>query len=305
MISVVIPLYNKEKQIGNTLNSVFNQTFQDFEIVIVNDGSTDNSVDAVKQINDNRIRLINQVNQGVSVARNRGIEEARFDYVAFLDADDEWNPAYLETQVKLIKNYPECQVFACAYNFRKGENLLPFILNKMPFGEEEDILSNYFDVASCSHPPIWTSAVIVEKKALLSIGNFPQGIVSGEDLLTWARLAVRYRIAYNKQSLATFVLEDTHFSASQPRRVPAEIDFVGNNLKELYKEFPSNGLKKYIALWHKMRASIYIRLNKRAKAFVETQKALYYNPFNVKMYIYLLLVFAPAAVQRKILKFDK
>ena len=304
MISIVIPLYNKEKQIGNTLNSVFNQTFQDFEIVIINDGSTDNSVDVVEQINDTRIRLINQENQGVSAARNCGIEEAVFNYIAFLDADDEWNPQYLETQVKLIENYPECQVFACAYDFKKGEKSLPLILNKMPF-EKDGILSNYFDVASCSHPPICSINIVVEKQAIVSIGGFPQGIVSGEDLLTWARLAVRYKIAYNRQPLATFVLEETHFSSSQPRRVPAEIDFVGNNLKELYKEFSYSGLKKYVALWHKMRASIYIRLNKRKKALFETQKALYYNPFNVKLYIYLLLAFAPAVVQRKILKFDK
>ena len=94
MISVVIPLYNKEEQIADTLQSIFAQTFQDFEIVIVDDGSTDNSVEEVEKFDDSRIRLIHQTNAGVSAARNRGIEEARGELIAFLDADDEWKPEY-------------------------------------------------------------------------------------------------------------------------------------------------------------------------------------------------------------------
>ena len=92
MISVVIPLYNKEKQIANTLRSVFAQTYTDYEIIVVNDGSTDNSVAVVESLNDPRIRLIHQKNAGVSAARNRGIEEARGEYIALLDGDDEWKP---------------------------------------------------------------------------------------------------------------------------------------------------------------------------------------------------------------------
>ena len=89
IISVVIPLYNKKKQIAYTLQSVFTQTFQDFEIVVVDDGSTDNSVEEVEKFDDSRIRLIHQTNAGVSAARNRGIGEARGELIAFLDADDE------------------------------------------------------------------------------------------------------------------------------------------------------------------------------------------------------------------------
>ena len=92
MISIVIPLYNKEQQIGKTLESVFAQSFQDYEVVIVNDGSTDKSVEIVEGMADKRIRLINQKNSGVSAARNKGIQESRGEYIAFLDADDEWKP---------------------------------------------------------------------------------------------------------------------------------------------------------------------------------------------------------------------
>src|SRR5690554_7052561 len=96
MFSVVIPLYNKELSINNTIQSVLNQTFQDYEIVVVNDGSTDKSLEVVKQINDFRIRIINKLNGGVSSARNRGIEESKFDWIAFLDGDDLWMENHLE-----------------------------------------------------------------------------------------------------------------------------------------------------------------------------------------------------------------
>src|SRR5690554_2358538 len=106
MFSVVIPLYNKEKYISLTLKSVLNQSFKDFEILIVNDGSTDRSVEVVKKFDDSRIRLVDQPNAGVSAARNKGIKEAKFDWVAFLDADDRWDVEFLSEIANAIKKYP-------------------------------------------------------------------------------------------------------------------------------------------------------------------------------------------------------
>lgn len=116
MISIVIPLYNKAHTIVHTLNAVFKQEYQDFEVIIVNDGSTDNGVDVIRQnFVDKRIRIFYQENQGVSVARNRGIEEARNEYVALLDGDDEWHPDYLQIMTGHIKNNPQCGLFLCAF----------------------------------------------------------------------------------------------------------------------------------------------------------------------------------------------
>lgn len=293
MISVVIPLYNKERSIISTLQTILKQTFQDFEIIIVNDGSTDHSVQEVKKITDHRIRLIHQVNAGVSTARNRGIETAKGEYIAFLDADDEWKPDYLETQYQLAKKYPECNVFACNYEFKDAQgNVSPTIIRKLPFKEKDGILFNYFEVASCSHPPLWTSAVMVKKKAIQSIGGFPVGIKSGEDLLTWARLAVNGQIAYNKKSSAIFNIEGYSIS-EKPKRIPAENDVVGQELEALLKKYPSKGLRLYNALWHKMRSSIYLRLKMRKKSIREAFISIRYNPFNYKLYIYILLNLFP------------
>ena len=109
MISVVIPLYNKEKSIAQTLECVLNQTYKDFEVIVVDDGSKDNSAAIVAQFTDTRIHLIRQENGGVSAARNRGIEEAQGKYVAFLDADDVWLTDHLESLVNLIRQYSQCR----------------------------------------------------------------------------------------------------------------------------------------------------------------------------------------------------
>lgn len=293
MISVVIPLYNKEHQIAKTLQSVFAQTYIDYEIVIVNDGSTDNSVEVVEKINDPRIRLINQQNAGVSAARNKGIAEAKGEYIALLDADDEWKPEYLETIGRLIDTYPQCDVFATNYEFvdTKG-NVSPTILRKLPYSGNEGILSNYFEVASYSHPPICSSCVCVTKEAFEAIGGFPLGIKSGEDLLTWARLACRYKIAYCTKPLAIFNVEGYERN-EKPKRIPAETDIVGNELRKLQLEFNPPYIKSYISFWHKMRGVIYWRLNMHAKSINECLKAIRFNPLNFKAYAVVLANFIP------------
>lgn len=293
MISVVIPLYNKEKSIASTLRTVLNQTFSDYEIVIVNDGSTDGSVEEIEKVQDDRIRLVHQPNAGVSAARNRGIEEAKGDLIAFLDADDEWKPEYLATQYHLFQKYPECSVFACNYEFRDvSGKVTPTLIHKLPFAGEDGILSNYFEVASCSHPPICSISVMVKKQVMQAIGGFPLGIKSGEDLLTWARLAVNGMIAYSKRPLAVFNVEG-YDMGDKPKRIPAENDVVGKELQLLLAKYPFKGLKHYNALWHKMRSSVYLRLNMRKASIKEAAIALKYAPFSYKLYIYIIMNLLP------------
>lgn len=305
MISVVIPLYNKEKQIAHTLQSVLNQTFQDFEVVIVDDGSTDGSVAVVEKFSNSRIRLICQKNAGVSAARNRGIEEAKSNLIAFLDADDEWKPEYLATQYHLSQKYPECNVFACNYDFRdmKGK-ITPTIIRKLPFTGEDGILSNYFEVASCSHPPLWTSAVVVKKQAIQAIGGFPVGIKSGEDLLTWARLAVNDKIAYSKISLAVFIRDEILFNKDQKQRIPEVEDIVGKELLNIYAENRTmRGLNSYLALWHKMRTRIFIEKGHRRLALKECLISMKYD-INIKIIVFFVLIILPISFSKKIFRYS-
>lgn len=297
MISVVIPLYNKATSISSTLECVLNQTLTDWEVVVVDDGSTDDSANIVSSMDDTRIRLIRQPNAGVSAARNRGAIEAEGDFIAFLDADDEWDKCYLATQYELTQKYPDCDVFAMNYEFQDINGIkTSTIINKLPFNNADGVLSNYFEVASCSHPPLWTSAVMVRKSAFQNIEGFPVGIKSGEDLLTWARLACRYKIAYCKTPLAVFNVKgyDTN---EKPKRIPAEVDIVGQELKKLYKTYDYPGLKQYVGLWHKMRSSIYMRLRMRDKSIKEAIYGLRYSPTNIKLYAFIILNLLPKKIQ--------
>ena len=292
MISVVIPLYNKEQHIAKTLQSVFAQTYTDYEIVIVNDGSTDNSVAVVKAINDPRIRLINQANAGVSAARNRGIEEARGEFIALLDGDDIWRPDYLKTQFELTQKYPKCDVFATDYCFCNSKGVeRATIIRKLPVDGEDGILTNYFEVASCSHPPLWTSAVMVRKGAIEFVGGFPVGIKSGEDLITWARLAVNYQIAYSRFVGAVFVFDEALNNDDQTIRFPEKVDYVGIKLKKLSGQ-NIKGLNAYISLWHRMRCRIFLCKHCRGLALKEALISMKYKP-NIKCFIFLIMTLLP------------
>lgn len=289
MISVIIPLYNKTGSIAQALDSVLAQEYQDFEVVVVDDGSTDGGASVVENYGDARIRLVRQANAGVSAARNRGIEEARGEYVAFLDADDVWMPGFLSEIAALRREFPQCRAQATNYVFNSNGAKSPTILRKIPFSGERGVLTNYFEVASCSHSPVCSICVCIDRDLLQEIGGFPLGIKSGEDLLTWARIAVRTQWAYSMKPLAQYNVCLLAFN-DKPTRTPAEIDIVGDELLELWNHNPKIiGLKKYLSRWYKMRSSMYLRLGYKKECAMEAFKALQYNLFNYKIYIYLIL----------------
>lgn len=295
MISIIIPLYNKADNIAKTLESVFAQTYQDFEIVIVDDGSTDESLTVVQALNDPRIRIITQENSGVSAARNRGIAEAKYDLIAFLDADDNWLPEYLNTIFLLTLKYQKCDIFATQYTI----NTTNTNIKGLQFNQD-GILEDYFTIASNNQPPLWTSAITVTKKAIESIGGFPIGIKSGEDLLTWARLAAKFQIAYSNTHLSIYNNDVQNWEPGRPTDTQ---DTVGIELKKLLEEknlYSKISLKHYIGLWYKMRASTFIRHQKRFLALKQIALSLFYNPWNVKTYLYIPITFLPIQLFKKI-----
>ncbi|NTV93464.1 MAG: glycosyltransferase family 2 protein [Chlorobiaceae bacterium] len=304
-ISVVIPLYNKKVTIVRALDSIRRQTYQPSEIIVVDDGSTDGSADIVRSQDMPSLKLISQNNAGVSSARNKGTAEARNDWVAFIDGDDEWLPGFLKTISGLHEAFPDHDVYATAYF--AGDylgNKREITLNRVPFSGEQGVLENYFEVGSCSDPPLWSSAICIRKAALQEIGGFPLDVKSGEDLLTWARLAVRKPPVYCARPLAVFWQEKAHTYDDKPNRTPEANDPVGKGLAAL-KTIPGAEVRHlglYLSMWHKMRSSIYLRLGLRRKAFPEILKGLLHQPTNSKLYIYLLLCVLPQNVTRNIFK---
>jgi len=249
------------------------------------------------------LRLVHQKNAGVSAARNHGVSLARSEWVAFIDGDDEWLPGFLKTISGLHEAFPDHDVYATAYF--AGDylgNKRAITLNRVPFSGEQGVLDNYFEVGSCSDPPLWSSAICVRKQAMQEIGGFPLNVKSGEDLLTWARLAVRKPPVYSTRPLAVFWQEKAHTYDDKPNRTPERDDPVGKGLAAL-KTIPGaevRHLGRYLSMWHKMRSSIYLRLGQRHKALPEIIKGLRHQPTNGKLYIYLLLCSMPQAITRKV-----
>ena len=302
MISVVIPLYNKEKSIAQTLECVLNQTYKDFEVIVVDDGSKDNSAAIVAQFTDTRIHLIRQENGGVSAARNRGIEEAQGKYVAFLDADDVWLTDHLESLVNLIRQYSQCRAWSSNYVNNINGTDYNIILNKIPFKGESGILTNYFEICSCSHPPVCSITTCVEKSLLKEIGGFPVGITSGEDLLTWARIAIKTDWGYTKKATAVYMMPATNSFTERPTRPNDEGDPVCDGLKLLLKTEYSkkHELRHFIGRFYKMKASTNLRYGDRWKTICECMKSLVYRPFAKETYPILLLALMPGFIQRRI-----
>lgn len=197
-ISVVISLYNKEKHIQSTIESVLAQSFVDFEIVVVNDGSKDDSEAVVKSISDTRIRFYSQENQGVSAARNFGIEKAKADLIAFLDADDYWYPNHLDTLKTLHDTFPNCGLYASAYVKQFNAVRIPSIYkNILTTPNWMGVVADYFE-SSQINSIAWTSAVMIPKKVFATIGTFDTNITlgAGEDTDLWIRIALQYEVAF-------------------------------------------------------------------------------------------------------------
>jgi glycosyltransferase involved in cell wall biosynthesis len=204
--SIVIPLYNKEKFIQTTLKSVLNQTFIDFEIIVVNDGSTDNSEEVISQINDKRVHYFCKINEGVSSARNFGIEKAKGDYICLLDADDYWEPDFLFEFHSVIHKNGNHNVFSCAIKI-EIENKTYSGKYSLPNKTEIQIL-NYFE-ASKYQSIISSSSVIFKRCVFEKIGLFDTKIKMDEDTDFWIRVGIEYPIIFINKELAIYKNTDT------------------------------------------------------------------------------------------------
>ena len=244
LISIVIPLYNKERFIKETLDSVFNQSFTDYEIIIVNDGSTDSSVFIVNAIDDQRITVLSNQNKGVSYARNFGISKANSDLIALLDGDDLWEQNHLENLYNLYEKFPDCGLYATAYNkkYFNGEKIKASYngLAKEYFG----IIEDYFS-ASIKDGIAWTSAVLIPMKTFRKVGVFDEEMRSGQDTDLWIRIALKDSIAFSSIASSNKIIlaPKYHLSYSTNR-----IDRL--KLFEKFKavELPTTSFKKYMDL---------------------------------------------------------
>lgn len=234
-ITVIIPLYNKEAEIEQTLRSVLAQRAQPREIIVVDDGSTDRSAELLEQVKSPLIRLIRQPNGGVSAARNRAMREAKSEWVALLDGDDRWEPGYLESIVRLMDHYPDCGAYATSFWVENQGRRYPAAT------PEEEGPVDFFEQALRRFVLI-PSTTTLNRELALELGGFPEGMRMGEDQYLWTRLARQSRICFSPRREVIYSRSSSNRSASlwQP-------EHCDTSLEELYDPTASALSNEYLA----------------------------------------------------------
>ncbi len=201
--SVVIAVYNKEAYIAKTLQSVLDQRYTDFEVVVVNDGSTDSSEEVIKSFTDPRIRYFNQSNRGAGAARNAAIARSTAPYIALLDADDYWHPDFLSEIDSLISSFPDQKVFATAIKIkRSGTEIIPkYSIPNLKKGEVRTL--NFFQ-ASYIQCVLFSSSTVIHRSVPEKSGNYNPDIKSGQDTDLWIRIGLHHDIVFLNKVLATY-----------------------------------------------------------------------------------------------------
>jgi len=225
-ISVVVPVYNVEKYLRECVDSVLAQTFADFELILVDDGSLDDSGKICDEYakKDSRVRVFHKANGGVSSARNLGIKESRADYLAFLDSDDWWNLRFLEKMHALAEKFPNAGCCCCGWFNNVSEDGKtvgqPALLPDYELGATVEINLVDYAVKNGGTLPIWTGAVLLKKDAVVRAGGFNENLVNYEDYALWIPVCLRDGSASAFRNEALSFYRKTPF-ANKPRgRLP-------------------------------------------------------------------------------------
>jgi glycosyltransferase involved in cell wall biosynthesis len=273
-ISVIIPLYNKENFITETIQSVLNQSYTDFEIVIVNDCSTDGSRAKVTDFESSKIRLIDhQINQGLSASRNTGIKNAKAEYLAFLDADDCWKPNFLDKIIALIGQFPQAGLFATNYDEVYDNQLVLKPKNQILNWKSDGIIADFFEV-SLSQLVYCHSSLCVRKTVFETVGYYAENIDFGEDIDFLIRANLKFKTAYSNEHLALFKVFTENQITQSSLKNKRITDF-----KYYEKQFPTNiSLIKYLNFNRYIMAKLY----KMEADFVNFERLKSEINFNIK-----------------------
>lgn len=201
--TVVIPVYNKEKYISSTLISLINQVYTNWEAIIINDGSTDDSLKKIASFQDERIKVYSYSNGGVSMARNRGINRASGEFVALLDADDEWHPLFLSAIDKAIDCYSGFNCFSTGRVRRIDGETVPY-RNRAIDGQKDIEIVDYYRCLSYGLPPVNSSCIVLRRSFLDGKDLFNEQMTKYEDHDFWLRLLNCERIVYVNQNFSIY-----------------------------------------------------------------------------------------------------
>lgn len=269
-VSVIIPTYNCEKYICEAIDSVLNQTFQDFEIIVVNDGSTDNTKDVLAKYNG-RIRYFYQENKGVSSARNMGIKEANGEYIAFLDSDDMWLKDKLKTQVKILDSRSEVTLVYGRAKRIDQHGIVLDIKPTYPAIDAEGLLEGN---------RISTMTVMARKACFEEVGLFDKTIIVGEDTDMWIRIALRYKIVFLNEIQAIYRFHGGNISNNMEEAYKGHIKILKKLFfQEVVNQFSKKNLKNLLSKEYYSLARIYFHKQMKYKLALKFALLSFrYNP---------------------------
>ncbi|MCW2120590.1 glycosyltransferase family 2 protein [Flavobacterium sp. 7A] len=294
LVSIIIPLYNKKKYIEKTISSVLFQSYQNFELIIVEDCSNDGSLAEVIKVNNDQIKIIkHDYNQGLSASRNTGIKNSKGNYIAFLDADDLWKPDFLEEIISLIHEFPSASIFGTNYEevVKNGKTLLPAnIANTLP---NRSLINNYF-LTNITQPLFCYSGICVKKEVFEKAGYFDNQIKFGEDIDFNIRINLLYKLAYSKKALVQYLIHVENQITQTNLGSKKITDF------EKYEKanLKNSSLKKFLDFQRYTHAKIY-KLEGNNLASDKLIKEINLSNLNWKQKI---LLFTPVKVLRIIKK---
>ena len=309
-ITVVIPLYNKRSHILDCLHSVLQQSYAAQEVIVMDDGSSDGGAELIENTefdSATEIRVIKQKNQGVSAARNNGVKEAKYDYVAFLDADDVWLPFFLEEMVNLHQRFPNVGFYTSKYQcVAAGEHYQDAKIN-MALVEENGfdplgmLLNNYFDIAGQGDLPFMVSSSMISKKLFKKVGGFPVGEAIGEDQDLFAKIALLGPVAYSPNIHLLYTV-DAENKATQFNIPSAECPFSKrlNKAKVLKKNKRAKSILKYCAahLCHIAKLNIKVGRVKEAKRLLADPRCQLKPKHRIGLYAWALATQLMLAVKQ-------
>ena len=300
-VSIIIPTYNRAKLLSRAIKSVLDQTFKDFELFIVDDGSTDNTKEVVREFQkrDSRIKYIWQENSGAPARpKNTGIKNAKGNYIAFLDDDDEWLSEKLEKQLELFEGlesdlgFVGCNILVINESNKKiwREYKIPRYSSQIFF---EELLEGNFILTS--------SSIMIKKEVLDKIGLFDENLKFADDWDLWLRIAKKYRFDFVPEFLIKYYIHEGSITPNLPPLKEArEFEFSFTKYKSDYEKYPfvySIHLRKLAS-----RYCASSQMNKGRKYYIKSIKT---NPLNLKSYFYLFLSLLGAEIFKNIYAFRK
>ena len=294
MFSVIIPLYNKAPYVAKAIESVLGQTYRDFEVIVIDDGSTDQSLEVAKTFENKSITIVSQPNSGVSTARNNGVKIAKYPYICFLDADDWWHPTFLEEMKRLITDFSDAGIYGSGYYIVKNgqERIAPI---GVPQGFERGIIDYCEVYAKILCMPLTSISVAIPKHIFDEEEGFKSKLKFGEDFDLWIRIALKHKVILVNKPLAYYNQDvDVNNRGVAVHKIYSPVNHFIFNLDYLYDNEKNNHRLKI--LLDKLR--VYILLKYRMqKAFPKEYNAeikkvdFSVQPLGVRLQYYLPIWF--------------